>query len=147
MEELFKTDEHFKNLSDEDRKILIEHSSLKRVKKDEVLCNDGEQGSEAFIVKEGMVRISKKISKDETITLAVAKRGMIFGEMAIFEVTPRYADAVAMADSELIVLSKDKFKEIREKHPKTALILVDIFIRYLAFYLRKTTDRAYGIFH
>lgn len=147
MEDLFKTDKNFKRLSDEERKILIEYCVIKHVKKDEVLCKDGEEGSEAFIVKEGMVRISKKILTDETVTLAVAKRGMIFGEMAIFDVSPRYADAVALVDGELIVLTKEKFNDIREKYPKTALILVDIFITFLAFYLRKTTDRAYGIFH
>lgn len=146
MEELFKTGEHFKGLSDLDRKILIESCTLKKVKKDEVLFKEGDKEDAAFIVKDGIVRITKKIPGNDDVILAIASRGMIFGEMAIFNITPRYADAIAVADTELIVLRKEKFNEIRKNHPETALAVIDIFITFLALYLRKTTDRVYGIF-
>ncbi|MFH1378959.1 MAG: cyclic nucleotide-binding domain-containing protein [bacterium] len=146
MYEFFKTNENFAQMSDEDKQIFAEHCTIKKVAKDEVLFKDGEHGDDVYIVKEGIIRISKKIRDDEVITLALSKAGMIFGEMAIFESILRYADAAALTNAELIVFDKKSFQHIREIHPKTALVIVDMIIRFLGFYLRKTTDRVYGIF-
>lgn len=146
MEKLFESLEHFKNLSAHDRKIFVDKCLLKNVRKDQLLFREGDLGTETYIVKKGIIRIFKKVSDDQIVTLAVLKKGTIFGELAVFEGIPRYADAVALTDVELFVLSKSSFDEISAAHPKTALAIVNVFMKFLGLYLRKTTDRVYGIY-
>jgi CRP-like cAMP-binding protein len=146
MEKLFETHENFKQFTADDRAILIQHGTMIAVKKDHVIFKDGEVGDTAYIIKEGLIRVFKQVAEDQIVTLEVAKRGMIFGEMAIFDIIPRYAGAIALADSELFVITKQQFMDIREKNPKTALAIVDVFIKYLSVHLRNTTNRAYGLY-
>ncbi|MBD3270997.1 MAG: cyclic nucleotide-binding domain-containing protein [Elusimicrobia bacterium] len=146
MEDIFKQ-EYYKSLTPEDVSIVINNTTKRNVKKDEIIFEEGVEGNEAYIIQSGLVRIYKKVSAtDQIVTLAVLKQGMIFGEMAVFEGIPRYAYAAALADSELLVLTKKKFQEIKNNSPIHALAIVNVFMKFLGLYLRRTTDRVYGIY-
>jgi len=74
-----------------------------------VLFREGELNKEMYIVRSGMVRITKKIRDMEKV-LAVLGPGEFFGEMATLLDKPRSATAEVVEDSLLIVMDPQTFK-------------------------------------
>ncbi len=92
----------------------------KSLPKGTVIFNEGESGSEMFIIHQGKVRISKKARSIET-TLAELSKGDFFGEMAILEKGPRSASAVAVTDLKVLVLDEKTFESLLMSNPNVAL--------------------------
>lgn len=86
-------------------------------KKDEIVFNEGEPGAALYIVEDGKVEIYINY-ETEPILLATLEKGMFFGEIALFDETPRSATVVAAKDSVLIALSKPDFKLFSKKEPE-----------------------------
>src|SRR3990170_1903039 len=74
-----------------------------------VLFREGELNNEMYIVRSGMVRITKKIRDMEKV-LAVLGPGEFFGEMATLLDKPRSATAEVVEDSLLIVMDPQTFE-------------------------------------
>jgi len=75
-------------------------------KGDSIIC-EGELGMDMFYVLSGSVKITDKNGN----FLAKVETGKSFGEIAIIDSLPdlRVANAVALEDSSLAILSKEKF--------------------------------------
>jgi len=92
-------------------------------KKGEVIFREGEPGAALYILKEGEVDIT--INHDEKpIMLTTLSRGMFFGEMAIFDETPRSATVIASSECEIIALPKPDFILFSEKEPAIGLKII-----------------------
>ena len=64
--------------------------------------------------------------------------GDFFGEMAFLDGCPRSAEATAIQDSELYVLSRDAFDRLASEHKSISLNIFEGFARILAGRLRST---------
>lgn len=133
-------------LKADERKTLAGACELQKLQPEEMLFKQGDLGSSMFIVKEGLVRISKKTAEGTDQTIILAKKGDIIGELSLFDNSSRSASAKAMAATEVVVLSKEKFEGMKASAPAVAVNLMEVFIRELAKRLRKTTARMYGDF-
>jgi len=80
----------------------------------EVIFAEGESGSEAYIIEQGAVEISKTDGNAELI-LSVLDPGEVIGEMALIDSSPRMATARAARKTTLIVIPKAVFAKILEK--------------------------------
>ncbi len=80
------------------------------VPKDEIIMKEGEQGSIAFLVQSGEVRVYTT-TDDHEVELACLGVGEIFGEMALISDNPRTASVQATQDCNLIVISRIQFEE------------------------------------
>jgi CRP-like cAMP-binding protein len=89
-----------------------------------VIFNEGDPGTELFIIQKGVVRIIKA-EKNREIVLALLKSGEIFGEMGLLENKPRSACAVAHEDCELMAVNKDNYDQIIAQ-PKIVLKLTTL---------------------
>lgn len=85
-----------------------------------VLFREGELSKEMYVVRSGMVRITKKI-RDEEKVLAVLGPGEFFGEMATLLDKPRSATAEVVEDSLLIVMDPQTFKAMMSGNVDIAL--------------------------
>jgi len=74
----------------------------------DVIINEGDKGSEMYIIKSGAVSITKETEKGET-KLATLLAGDFFGEMALFERTRRSATVRAIGETRVIVLHAGNF--------------------------------------
>ena len=146
MKAFFSDSELFKKMAEPEKELVSGICSEIRLKKDEGLFRENDKGDSVFFVAEGMIRISKNLSTEETITLAIAKKNDIFGEMAVFDISPRYADAVAISETVVYSLKKDDYIAFRDKNPKAAFALMDVITASLGVRLRKLTDKVYGIY-
>lgn len=109
---------------------------LIKLKKGEIIFNEGDEAQEMFIIHSGKVRIFKKVdNRDET--LAILEKGDFFGEMAILENLPRSASAEAFEDCELIRVNASMLDEMMRRNPEISVRI----LRNLASKLRETNEK------
>lgn len=80
------------------------------VPKDEVILKEGELGSQAYLVQSGSVRVYTS-HEDKEVELARLGVGQIVGEMALIFDGPRTASVQAIADCNLIVITRQQFQD------------------------------------
>ncbi len=83
------------------------------VKAGQVIIRQGDPGDYYYIVKSGRVSVSRKSERDgKVVMLSELGEGEGFGEEALVSGTPRNANVIALASSELMRLAKPDFDEL-----------------------------------
>jgi SulP family sulfate permease len=106
------------------------------LKDGEAIFRRGDTGQELFLIRKGAVRIMLPIQDGQGHHLATFGRGDFFGEMSFLDRELRSADAVASGDTELYVLTRERFDEFAGEHKRIALNLLEGLARSLAIRLR-----------
>ena len=96
----------------------------------QVLFQEGEPGSEMFVIQTGRVRISKVCPSGER-TLAILGPGEFFGEMAILNAKPRTATATAIEDLHALVIDRRTFESMVLGNGEIALRMITRLARRL----------------
>ena len=126
----------FEKMPDELLKEICERMYFRNLKKDEVLFFRGEVGDTLYIIKTGKIKISISTEEGEELIISIFSDGDFFGELSLLDKSPRSADAVAITDTELFVLSRDVFYSYLFQH-KEAL---EPIMSALCKRLRKTDE-------
>jgi CRP/FNR family transcriptional regulator, cyclic AMP receptor protein len=111
----------FELLHDEDRDELAKVVDVATVKAQETLFEAGEPGESMFIVSSGSIELFIKDTAGQKIVLNVAEEGELFGELSMLDSGPRTATAVALTDSELLVLDREDLLLLFQKRPDAGL--------------------------
>ena len=85
--------------------------------KDTMIFSEAQSGSDMIIIQRGEVSITKVVNGNE-VTLAVLKKGDMFGEMALIENKPRSANALAHSDCTLMVINRSNFNQMVATQPQ-----------------------------
>ena len=96
----------------------------KTYKNGEIICREGEEGKNMFVIQSGKVTVSKDIQNGET-TLTTLKEGEIFGEMALFDHLPRSATVKAAGDAVVLSVDKKGFFAKVSKDPTLAFNILE----------------------
>lgn len=96
----------------------------------EIIFNEGDDGTEMFIVLDGRVNIFTEAG-GEKVVLNQLEAGGFFGEMALVLGTPRTAAAVAEQDTRLLALDNDQLTASLTTDPQLALFIVQALIARL----------------
>ena len=109
------------------------------------LFQEGDEGTEMYVVLEGKAMISKFIPGAGEEALAILERGDFFGEMALIDGEPRSADARAYGGP-LTVLTLDQrtVREILAMDPHAALEFMQLLCRLIANRLREIDEKVVG---
>src|SRR6266496_3383039 len=99
------------------RNLLLEEE----VPHNTLLFRHGEKGDAMYLIESGRVRISIQDEDKRDVTLAELAQGDFFGEMAIIDGRQRSADAWAIEDSRLAILSRQAFLTFVRSSPEVAL--------------------------
>ncbi len=108
------------------------------VKDGEYIFRRGDEGDELFLIRRGAVRIMLPIVGKRSHHLATFGRGDFFGEMTFLDREPRSADAVAGADTDLFILSRERFDALADHHKRLGMSLLEGLAKALAIRLRHT---------
>ncbi len=100
----------------------------------ETVFQEGDLGTEMFIIQAGTVEIVKRIGHGRE-SLGFMEKGDFFGEMAILEDMVRTADVVAKTDVDLIRVNGATFDTMLKNNTEIAVRMM----RKLARRLRETT--------
>ena len=96
---------------------LLIKAPKKEFKKGETIFTQGETGDEMYIIQKGSVNLTMHVDKDKTIPLANLGPKKFFGEMALFDDPKRTATAIAMEDTEVLVINSHAMKLLMSKLP------------------------------
>jgi CRP/FNR family transcriptional regulator, cyclic AMP receptor protein len=124
---------------------LATFSHEKRFPAGASLFQEGDEGSEMYIVLEGRAMISKFIPGAGEEALAILERGDFFGEMSLIDGEPRSADARAHGGP-LTVLALDQgtVREVLAMDPHAALEFLQLLCRLVANRLREIDEKVIG---
>lgn len=111
----------FENL-DESELLKVSHIALeKKYNKGDIIFNEEEEGNELFIIVSGEIEISKNLIGENKKVLAVLKTDNFFGEMSVFDNKKRSANALALTDLHLLVITKEKLAQLLEQEKDIAV--------------------------
>src|SRR3979409_254305 len=97
----------FEWLNEDDRVALAKVVDELQVPADHTLFQAGDPGDSLFIVRLGEIELFIKKTAGQRIVLTTATEGDMFGELAMLDSGARTATALALTDSELLVLDRD----------------------------------------
>jgi CRP-like cAMP-binding protein len=102
---------------------------LVRIRKDQILINEGEQANDFLQVEEGIVRMYNLNPEGQEFTQGIFQAGESFGEPALLGNFPYPSNAIAVTDGKLWRLPKFEFlkllKENFELHLKIDQVLCE----------------------
>ena len=109
------------------------------------LFQEGDEGSEMYIILEGKAMISKYIPGAGEEALAILERGDFFGEMSLIDGEPRSADARAYSGPlTVLALDQSTVREILAMDPHAALEFLHLLCRLIAERLREIDEKVVG---
>jgi len=85
--------------------------------KNTMIFSESQSGPDMFIIQDGQVKISKVVNGNE-VTLAMLKKGDMFGEMSLLENKARSASAIAHEQCRLMVVNRQNFDQMVATQPQ-----------------------------
>jgi CRP/FNR family transcriptional regulator, cyclic AMP receptor protein len=125
----------FKDIAEPELIVLGRSMQERPLKRGQVICREGDPGEEMFVVRRGSIVISKLVTGRVEQVLARIGPGDFFGEMALFDHSPRSATVQSDSDVTLLVLDRAGLRRLTEESPRAAAAffhaLVQVFIERL----------------
>jgi CRP/FNR family cyclic AMP-dependent transcriptional regulator len=133
----------FADLSDSEIAALSSAFRRRRYTKGTLIHASGAMGADLYVIESGPVTITLPSEHGQELTLALLGPGDFFGETSLIDEEPWYADAIAVADTMLLLLGKRDFIELLERRPKVMRRLLTIVSRRLRHNARFAQDLAF----
>jgi CRP/FNR family transcriptional regulator, cyclic AMP receptor protein len=111
----------FELLNEDDRIALAKVVDELSLPEGHTLFQTGDPGDSLFIVQAGQIELFIKDTAGQKIVLTTASEGDMFGELAMLDSGPRTATAVALVESEVVVLDRDDLVLLFQRKPEAAL--------------------------
>ena len=127
----------FSELQNEDIEKIAEISSEKTHKKNEVIFHENDPGSVLFILKSGAVKISVCDRNGKEDILKIIYPGEYFGDMSLLDGKHRSATVTAMEKSVSLIVQREQFLSLINKHPNLVMNMLATMSRRL----RKTDEK------
>ncbi|CUS97060.1 CRP/FNR family transcriptional regulator, anaerobic regulatory protein [Candidatus Kryptobacter tengchongensis] len=123
----------FEELPERDLEKIAKLGTRKVFSKGNVILMEDEIGSALFIIINGKVKVSRLDETGREVILSILGPGEVFGEMSLLDGLKRSATVSALTDTEVLIIYRDDFLNLLNKHPQIAISL----LRELTQRLRK----------
>jgi CRP-like cAMP-binding protein len=130
----------FAHVDPADREALAARLVERKLRKGQVLFREGEAGAEMFLVRDGTMLISKRVTGSVEQVLARAPAADFFGEMSLFDHAPRSATLQAETDTILLVLDRPNLERLTEANPRAAAAFFHALVEILIARLRQSSE-------
>lgn len=124
----------FESLDEETTRALRAAMVEVRMRRGEVLFNEGEPGDRVYVIADGKIKLGHTAPDGRETLIAVLGPGEMLGELSLFDPGPRAATATAIAPSRLLELRHDDLMVFLRTRPDLSAQL----LQGLARRLRKT---------
>jgi CRP/FNR family transcriptional regulator, cyclic AMP receptor protein len=135
MAEFLQTIRLFRDFDRAELLALTARLRERKLRKGQVLFREGDQGEEMFLVRDGSILVSKAVTGKVEQVLARFGPGDFFGEMSLFDHSPRSATIQAESEAALLALDRQNLTHLIEVNPRAAAAffhsLVQVFIERL----------------
>ena len=127
----------FARLEEPELAQLAERARTKSFRRGEMVFRKDDPGTHLYLVLDGAVKIALPGEFGQEALVAIMRGGDFFGELALFDGSPRSASASALEDTRAALLGRDDFLAFLEAHPAAVRIVLDA----LAKTIRRLSDR------
>lgn len=118
---------------------LLDYTELVHFNKKDIIANIGDVGEALYFVVKGEAALIYDEGGQE-IEVGSMKEGELMGEMSFFDRQPRSVRMRAMSnDTQLLKLSRAKYKRLRVEHPFIAVNLLEHAIISLDHLVRRVS--------
>ncbi|MBM7649060.1 CRP/FNR family transcriptional regulator [Bacillus ectoiniformans] len=125
-------------ISEDLRNLLLTIGTPKKTEKGAFLFQEGMDASELYLVKSGLVQISKLTAEGKELNLRICKKDDIVGELILFSEDAKYMlSAMVLSEGEVLVLNK----EVLEKELMKNNQLTYEFIKWISSHLRAVQSK------
>lgn len=135
----------FKEFSEEELKEFLEFSFSLRIRKGEILFEEGSYGADLYIIKSGKGDIFKK-GKEKEFKIAEVEEGNIVGEIAWILNEKRSATLKANTDMEVLRIDGDILKRKIKEGNKGAILFLYELLKLEAKRLNFTSSEIVKLF-
>lgn len=129
----------FRSLSDEHLSLVSGGFTINKVKKGEIIFYQSDESTDLYIVLEGSVKACLIDPEDKELVLNIFKKGDFFGELSLLDGRPRSATIIAIDDSVIGVLRREKFLTLLKNNPMIAISLLSAMVERI-----RITDEMLG---
>ncbi len=120
----------FSELHTEDLRAIAAIGQVVRFERNELIVKEGDPGDSMFIIKTGLVRVTKGSGRDQ-VQLAMLSIADCFGDMVLFEDMLRSASCYSEEPCQLLKFQRDAMVEVILQHPCIAIELFKMMGRRL----------------
>jgi signal transduction histidine kinase len=121
-----ETVELFRDLSPKELEDLREISIEKKFRGGKEIFREGDKGNGLYVIKDGLVEIVHLVDGAEARHIfSQLGPGEIFGEMAVIELRPRSATAVAVEDTVVHFLPREEMRMLLQNAPKLSFKMLE----------------------
>ncbi len=124
--DLFREVPLFADLDEPDLDSLLAVATRRKFPKDSVIFFEHDPGDSLFMILSGRVKVTILSDDGREIILSVLGEKDFFGEMSLLDNEPRSATAIAMEDTEVVILHQREFLAIVEKRPRVLVLLLAV---------------------
>jgi len=135
--EITRQSDIFHGLSDGELSQLAQICRMMSYPAGQTICNEGECGSEIFVLAEGKASVFAKKTGKKRSKIGTIKQGEIFGEMSIIEDLPRVADLITDKDSKLVVIDRFELENLMNKNSHLGKVVMQNIAKGLSRKLRR----------
>jgi CRP-like cAMP-binding protein len=124
---------HFllRHLRAEELSRLAASAALARHRANATIFQKGDPGNSMMAVVTGRVKICTYSADGKELVLNIIDRGGLFGEIAVLDGQPRSGDAVAIEDTELLVLERARLMPFLTANPEIPTRLIAVLCQRL----------------
>ena len=119
-------------------------------KPDDRIIMEGEESLDVYYILKGHVRINKRVvlhdGRHIQSGFCELSTGETFGELNLFDGSPRSATVVAIDQVKLLKINRDVLLKFLDAHPEEAYHLFKEWLQRLARNLRTSNDRSSNLF-
>src|SRR5207247_5077693 len=94
------------------RRELVAHLRARGFWRDEVVFHRDDAAGHVYLILSGAVKVSIPDEEGHEIVVAVERDGAVFGELALFDDTPRSATVTALEDTQVVTLAREDFLRV-----------------------------------
>ncbi len=136
----------FQDLDADELQRIMQLTESRSFAANATIIREGESGDSMFIMCQGEVNITKRLSlvldqdlpKEKRMIRLKAEDGVSFGEMALLENDTRTATVTAITDCRLLELKRDDFLGFIHENTATGCKIMLRLAQLLSRFLRKT---------
>ncbi|MFW6186804.1 MAG: Crp/Fnr family transcriptional regulator [Actinomycetota bacterium] len=126
----------FASLDDQAFGALTEELTEVELSRGSTLFHEGDPGDQLYFIVSGKIKLGRTAPDGRESLVAIMGPGELFGEMALFDPSPRSTSATAVSETRLAGLRHENLKKVIERSPDVSAQL----LQALARRLRRTNE-------
>jgi CRP/FNR family cyclic AMP-dependent transcriptional regulator len=131
---VLKENPYLASLPPSEARELVARLRERHYRAGDVIFRKDERCEGLFIVLSGRVRTSITSLEGREQVLKVFGPGRTFADIPVFDDEPLPADAVAVTDSTVVIVSQSEVRDLLRRHPEVALDVIRLFASRLRAY-------------